>query len=237
MGVFDATLQGDCGCNRVAPEYSPPVNTSWLDARQLDYATRGGGPRPQFGGEPGSANVIVPSVQLNLVPPYGVGSLTQVPSAACLAAIQPLVCLWAPAVRRMNAAQFQLHWISRIISTSSGNNYRTLLHIAEFGDSLDSTLSAIRPLDPRSWATEMPELYGTGPGVLGPFWISRRICRTLSSSFRISTDAGIHTSQPRRNFGRHQTTVLRSTSGFTLSLVFLIVLSFNSTSNATTMIW
>jgi len=167
MGVFDATLQGDCGCNRVAPESSPPVNTSWLDARQLDYATRGGRVRPQFGGGPGSANVIVPSVPLNLIPPTLIDNELRVPSDSCVRTLMPLICLWAPAIRRLHAAQFQLSWISQIIAQSRGNHYRALLHIAEFGTTLDETLNQVRPLDPRSWQEGMPELYGQGPGVLG----------------------------------------------------------------------
>lgn len=165
MGIFDATLQVDCACSHGTAGQKLHERMPWLNARQFDSTTYG------VGVEQGSPNVFVTSVPLNRVPSSPIVNQGQVPPTICLNALQPLVCLWAPAIRRFNSAKYQLTWISRILANSRAehDHYRTLLHIAEFGNSLDTTLSPVRPLDPRAWAEEMPELYGSRPETGGIF--------------------------------------------------------------------
>lgn len=105
--------------------------------------------------------VVTPTLNIHAAPPQ-VGSGTGSPSSACSAAVQPIICIWAPAIRRLYSAQGPLAAHGQIIYNSQSDHFTALRNLMSFGPTLDATLPYLRSADPRSWMSELPEILGGG---------------------------------------------------------------------------
>lgn len=67
------------------------------------------------------------------------------------------------------SAQGPLAALGQIIYNSQSNHFTALRNLMSFGPTLDATLPYLRSADPRSWMSELPEIFGGGLLSTGEF--------------------------------------------------------------------
>lgn len=126
--------------------------------------------------------VVTPTVNFHSVPPHVDGRLGT-GTHACLAAIQSIVCIWAPAIRRFYSAQGPLAALGQVIFSAESDHFVALHGLLGFGPTLDGTLPYLRAADPRSWVGDMGELYGAGQSWNNAQYLD--IAHNLNSSIQL----------------------------------------------------